>query len=198
MNSRILSIALLLFASANLLSAHCDSVKGPVITEAQVALDKGDVTPVLKWVPPGSEGEIRLAFAQTLAARKEGPSSKKLADQWFFETLVRVHRASEGEPYTGIKGAEFKPEEGIEMADVAIDSGSLAETEKEITAAVLSGLRKRYASVTEAKKYAGDSVEAGRRYVAAYVDFIHYVEKLHQTATNGAGHHGEVAAAHEH
>ncbi len=198
MKFRILSLTLLLIASAHVLSAHCDSVKGPVITEAQTALDKGDVTPVLKWVPAGSEREIRDAFAQALAARKQGAAAKKIADQWFFETLVRVHRASEGEPYTGLKGAEFKPEEGIEMADVAIDSGSLAATEKEITGAVLTGLRKRYAAVSEAKKHANDSVEAGRHYVAAYVDFIHYVEKLHQTATSGAGHHAEVAAKSDH
>ena len=35
-----------------------------------------------------------------------------------------------------------------------------------------------------------DSVEAGREFVAAYVEYVHYVEGLHQAA-QGAGHHHE-------
>jgi len=31
--------------------AHCDTLDGPVVTAAKAALEKGDVTGVLKWVP---------------------------------------------------------------------------------------------------------------------------------------------------
>ena len=172
----VIVLALLTFAVAPQILAHCDTLAGPVVADARVALEKRDVTPVLKWIPASSEPEIRDAFAKTLAARAVSPQAREVADQWFFETLVRVHRAAEGASFTGLKGAGYKPEEGIELADQAIESGSLEQAEK----AVLQQLRVRYAAVQEAKKHANESVEAGRHYVHAYVEFIHYVERLHQ------------------
>ena len=187
MNKIIAAFALTLTLAPPAL-AHCDSVNGPVITAAKQALEKGDVAPVLKWVPAADEKEIRAAFAKAVAARKSSPQAREVADQWFFETLVRVHRESEGVAYSGIKGADYKPEEGIELADQAIDSGSLTEVQKQIVGTVQSGLQHRFAEVIEAKAHANDSVEAGRAYVQAYVEFIHYVERLHQNATTAAGH----------
>jgi hypothetical protein len=195
MNKILIALALSL-TLASPAFAHCDSVNGPVISTARQALEKGDVTPVLKWVPAASEKEIRAAFAKTVAARKASPQAREVADQWFFETLVRVHRESEGAPYTGIKGAEYKPEEGIELADQAIDSGSLADVQKQLVGTVQSGLQHRFAEVLEAKTHANDSVDAGRAYVHAYVEFIHYVERLHQNATTAAGHHAAEHAGH--
>ncbi len=185
MRTAALAIVLALFTPA--LFAHCDSIAGPVITAARQALEKGDVTPVLKWVPAANEREIRDAFAKTVAARGASPQAREVADRWFFETLVRVHRQSEGEPFTGLKGAESKPEKGIELADQAIESGSLAEAEKVLMADLTAGLHKRFAAVMEAKKHAGESVEKGRHYVHAYVEFIHYAERMHETANEPAG-----------
>lgn len=187
MRFKVLLFGFIIVVAASSVFAHCDSVKGPVITTAQAALDKGDVTPVLKWVPASKEAEVRDAFAKTLAARKASPAAREVADRWFFETLVRVHRESEGAPYTGLKGADYKPEAGIELADKAVESGSLDEVQK----AVLTGLRQRFAHVQETKKHANDSVEAGREYVHAYVEFIHYVERL-----QGPGGHEQVAEGH--
>jgi hypothetical protein len=79
-------------------NAHCDTLDGPVVAAALVALENGDVTPVLKWVTRENEPEIRAAFSRTLAVRGKGPEAKGLADMYFFETLVRLHRAGEGEP----------------------------------------------------------------------------------------------------
>ena len=191
-----LFLALALTVIALPVFGHCDSVKGPVVVDAQLALDKGDVTPVLKWVKPADEKEIRDAFAQTLTVRAQGGEAKTLADRWFFETLVRVHRAGEGAGFTGLKGPDFKVEEGIELADAAIDSGSLDAAEKALMGTISEGLRERYAAVKAAKEHASHNVEAGRHYVEAYVEFIHYAERLHQAATTGAAH-GEGPAAHE-
>ncbi len=176
--------------------AHCDSVNGPVVTTAKAALAKGDVTPVLKWVKPSSEAEIRAAFATATKVRMLSPEARELADNYFFETLVRIHREGEGEPYTGLKPASYKVAEGIEQADKAIDSGSLDSAETLLTSAVRSGLHTRFAEVIEARKHADDGVDAGRRYVAAYVEFIHYVERLHVAATIAG--HGEGSIHGEH
>ncbi len=185
----VLSLVLLFAAFIPRLAGHCDSLAGPVISEARQALETKDVTPVLKWVPAAKEAEIRDAFTKTLAARAASPQAREVADRWFFETLVRVHRESEGAPFTGLKGADYKPEEGIEMADTAVDSGSIDAVQKQVLGDLSAGLRKRFAAVQEAKKHAHEGVDEGRHYVHAYVEFIHYVERLHAAANEPAGHH---------
>lgn len=194
MRHAIIALTLLLFAST--VFGHCDWVGGPVVQSAQKALDKGDLTPILRWIQPADEKEIRAAFDRTLKVRAAGGEAKALADRWFFEQLVRVHRRGEGASFDGLKGAEYTPEEGIELADKAIDSGSLEATEKALVGEITAGLRKRFAEVSEAKKHAEHNVEAGRHYVHAYVEFIHYAERLHQAATTAAAHGGASAEKH--
>ncbi|HEU4402921.1 MAG TPA: DUF6448 family protein [Candidatus Polarisedimenticolia bacterium] len=168
--------------------AHCDSLDGPVVVDARLALQKGDVTPVLKWVRPDDESAIRSSFARTLAVRALGPQAKDLADQSFFETLVRIHRAGEGAPYTGLKPAG-SVEPGIALADAALERGTVDALVEEIGNDAGRGIRERFARVLEAKRHQAESVSAGREYVEAYVTFIHYVEGIHR-AVKG------VAAAH--
>ena len=44
------------------------------------------------------------------------------------------------------------------------------------------------------KDYDPNDVAPGRRYVQAYVEYIHYVERLHEAATGAAaGHYAEAA-----
>ncbi len=158
--------------------AHCDSLDGPVVKEAQLALKKGDVTPLLKWVTKEHQKDIRSAFAQALAVRTKGKDARELADRFFFETLVRVHRSGEGAPYTGLKPAgTIAP--AVAAADKAIDAGSVDELSAKIGIAVRDGIRKRFAEVAEKKKHANDSVEAGREFVEAYVEYVHFVEGIH-------------------
>lgn len=177
-------------------SAHCDTMDGPVVRDAKLALKNADVGPVLKWVRRADEPSIRAAFDNTMKVRALSPAARDVADAYFFETLVRIHRASEGEPYTGLKPAGTQVEPGIALADEALESGSADKVVKKVTAEVADGIRQRYAKVQQASKHAQESVEAGREYVAAYVEYIHYVESLHQ-AVAGPGadaHHTELAA----
>jgi hypothetical protein len=177
-------------------AAHCDTMDGPVVTAAKLALETGDVTPVLKWVPKADEPQIKAAFERTLKVRALSPEAREMEDNYFFETLVRIHRASEGEPYTGLKPAGTEVEPGIALADKALDAGSADELVKQVTAEVARGIRERFARAQEASKHASESVEAGRKYVAAYVEFIHYVESLHQAVTGPASHaHHEAQVA---
>lgn len=167
--------------------AHCDSLEGPVVQDARRALDSGDVTPVLKWVSAEREDEIREAFTRTLAVRDRGDEAKDLADRHFFETLVRIHRAGEGELFAGLKPAsEIDP--GIAAADRALESGSADELTRNLAAAISDGILKRFVAATERRKHADDSVDAGRAYVQAYVDYIHFVESVNRLSTHGAPH----------
>jgi hypothetical protein len=112
--------------------AHCDTMDGPVVKAAQAALEKGNVTPVLKWVKPPQEADVRAAFQKTLAVRGLGREARDLADQYFFETLVRLHREGEGAPYTGLKPAGAV-EPVVAAADKALEAGSVEELTREIT-----------------------------------------------------------------
>lgn len=170
--------------------AHCDTMNGPVVTEAKAALEKGDVAPVLKWVKKDNEGEIRAAFKKTLNVRSKGPEARELADMYFFETLVRIHRAGEGASYTGLKTVPVEPI--IAAADKALEAGTADDLTKMVTGHVAAGIRERFGKAVEAKKRANDSVEAGREYVEAYVQYTHYVEGLHQAVAGSTDPHGEA------
>jgi hypothetical protein len=169
---------------------HCDTLTGPVVLDAQEALNKGDVTPVLKWVKKEQEKEVKEAFKKTLAVREKGADSEKLADRYFYETLVRLHRAGEGAPYTGLK--HEKPEPAITMADEALQKGSVAVLEKMLVKEVSDGLSSRFHAALDKRKRSGQSVEAGRAYVEAYIDYTHYVEGI-MRVIQGKVHSGEAA-----
>jgi hypothetical protein len=188
----IMAALLLLPKSA---AAHCDTMDGPVVSAAKLALKTGDITPALKWVSKTDEPQIRVAFERTLKIRTLNPEVREIADNYFFETLVRVHRAGEGEPYTGLKPAGTKVEPGVALADKALETGSADALIQQATTEVAHNIRQRFAQAQEASKHAGQNVEAGRSYVAAYVEFIHYVERLHQAVTGPASHHHEAHVA---
>ena len=187
----IIAILIALFlAFPNGASAHCDTLDGPVIQTARTALENKDVTPVLKWVTKENEHEIRTLFNKTLTVRVKGPEAKELADMYFLETLVRLHRAGEGAPYTGLKPAgEVDP--AVAAADKALETGSVDGLVKALTRRIELGIRERFFHAIEKKKNVADSIDSGREFVAAYVEFTHYVERLHVDAAGGAPHHAE-------
>jgi hypothetical protein len=176
--------------------AHCDTLDGPVVSAAKAALERGDVTPVLRWVQPHDEATIRSAFAKALAVRAKGPEARELADMYFFETLVRIHRAGEGAPYEGIMPAGTV-EPGIAEADAAVATGSVDALAHGVAEKVGEGIRHRFERAMELKGHADESVEAGRRYVEAYVEFIHYVERLHNDIAAQAEHQEHEMHRHE-
>jgi hypothetical protein len=186
-----LALALSLLLLPGAAGAHCDSLDGPVVLTARASLDKGEVTPILKWVRAADEHEITEDFEKTLAVRGKGPEAKELADHYFFETLVRVHRAGEGAPYTGLKATVAEAGPAVVGADKALETGSVEDLVKLVTQDAAEGIEKRFRRALELKKHAGESVDKGREFVAAYVDYVHHVEGLHAAAASG-GHHGEA------
>jgi hypothetical protein len=168
--------------------AHCDTLDGPVVETARQALASGDVTPLLKWVSIKDEQLIRTAFQNTVEVRKLGGKAQELADMYFFETLVRIHREGEGASYTGLKaGSEIDP--AVALADKALETGSVDKLTSVLTEAAARGIRERFNRALETKKHADESVSAGREFVEAYVTFTHYVENLHDSVKGGTEHH---------
>jgi hypothetical protein len=192
----VLIILEFLALTPNRAVGHCDGMDGPVVKAAQKALATGNVNLVLIWVQKGDEPELRVVFGQTINVRKLGGEARALADRYFFETVVRLHRAGEGAPYTGLKpaGRDFGP--AIPAADKAIEDGSADRLFKLLSDAVQTGASKQFQATLAKKKFDPNDVEAGRAYVKAYVEFVHYVERIYESAKNPAhGHYSENAEA---
>ncbi len=167
--------------------AHCDTMNGPVVATAQQALETGNVTPVLKWISSEQEHTIRTAFQNTIEVRKLGGQARDLADQYFFETLVRIHREGEGAPYTGLKpGAAIDP--AVALADKALGNGSVEKLATVLTQAMTNGINERFHRALASQKHAEESVSAGREFVNDYVIFTHYIEGLHGLIKGGTAH----------
>ncbi len=173
-------------------SAHCDTLDGPVVKAARLALEKRDPSPVLWWVKAANEAEVKAAFQKTLAVRAASPAARELADTWFFETVVRLHRAGEGAPFDGLKPAGAELPHAVVAADQALEGKvSVDALAKHVSGAVVAGIRERFAETAERRKLAPSDVEAGRRFVESYVDYVHYVEGLAKMAEGHGGHHAE-------
>src|SRR5512141_478966 len=153
------SVILLVIAlSSSPAFGHCDTMNGPVVKAAQNALKTGDVNLVLIWVKKIDEPEIRAAYEKTLRVRKQSPEAQALADMYFFETLVRIHRAGEGAPYTGLKSGEADIEPGIAAADKALESGSGEELVHHMLEAAGKGVQEKFTAVKAAKGFKPDDV----------------------------------------
>lgn len=201
----VMAAAMVLIAGAGVLlraepaDAHCDSVNGPVVGAARLALERNDVRLVLPYVKPDGESELTAAFRHTMEARMAGPAAAEVADRWFFETAVRLHRAGEGASFTGLKDtSDFGP--ALEAADHALHSGSVDEVIAVLNAAISEGVIARFQAVQVARAEADQAgtVEAQRERAETELMFEQYVEQIYVSARGGAHQSGGEAAGHAH
>ena len=107
---------------------------------------------------------------------------------------MRVHRAGEGAPYTGLKPAgEIEP--AIAAADKSIETGKLEPVAKLVIDRTKDGLHGQFDAVTAKKKYNPNDVAAARAYVGAYVEYVHYVERLYNAAGSPEAAHAQAMPA---
>jgi hypothetical protein len=163
--------------------AHCDGLDGPVVQAAQKAIATGDVNLVLIWVQKSDEDQIRKVFKETLAVRKLSPEARQLADTHFFETLVRLHRAGEGAGFTGLKPAGRDLGPAIPAADKALRGGNIEPLVKLLTTTIQDRVRDHFNEAFTKQKFGKDDLDTGRAFAQAYVEYIHCVEALYETAT---------------
>ena len=157
---------------------HCDTMDGPVVKAAKMALATKNINYVLIWVHEKEEAEIRSAFTKVSRVRGMGREARDLADRYFFETVIRLHRAGEGEPYTGLKPSGTEDTALFVEIDKAIEKGSVSAITGKFPADERSAIEERFREVTAKKKFGVNDVAAGRRFVESYVTFLHFVEKI--------------------
>lgn len=182
----IFTVALILgFTSTT--QAHCDRLNGPVAVAAKKALETGNVLKALIWVGEQQAEELKAKFTQSLEVYNNGEPSRQLAERYFMETTVRLHREVEGMPYTGLKPAQASSED-IQTAEQALDSGDLSPVTDLLAEEIQQKTNELYKQAMQAKESRGESVEAGRRWVDAYVKYIVHVHSLYQKIQAGPAH----------
>jgi len=177
---------------------HCDTMDGPVVTAAKRALETGNVNLILPWAPKKAEAELKKAFERTLYVRKLGKEAMKLADYWFFETAVRLHREGEGAPYTGLKPAGLDWGPVVPRAEKAVEKGNPKEVIEFISHAVEEELQRRFKHAMAKKKYDENDVDAMREYVQAELGFILYSHGLYMNIKGGKEHGEGGTGGHKH
>lgn len=181
----IIAVAILTGMPAAL--AHCDSVDGPVAKAVGKALDSGNVNPVLAYVPAASEAEMRAAFDRSRIVRTLSPQARVLADEAFLETAIRLHRAGEGAPFTGVKPAGINYGPAIPAAEHAVETGDLLKLRTALVDEIEHALRERLAVVQKVQKASREprepnEVPAARERVSAELDFVTFAESIRQAA----------------
>lgn len=171
---------------------HCDTLDGPVVTAARDALEQEDVNLILPYVPEIGEAEVRTAFAKVIEARKAGGQAREVADLYFFETVVRIHRAGEGAAYTGLKPAGLDEGPVIPVAERAIETGSPDALAKMLSDAVAHEVRHRFQHLMHLRDHSPQDVGRAREYVEAMLGLEVYSHQLYQAIKSDPheGHHG--------
>lgn len=170
---------------------HCDTMDGPVVKMAQKALDANDVKIILPYVKKEDEKEVTEVFKKVIEARKSDGIVKEIADLYFFETVVRIHRAGEGAPYTGLKPVGLSVGPVIPVAEKAIESGSPAKLIKTLTKMLQDEIQKRFKHMMHLKEGADKSVNNARKYVEAILGLQVWSHKLYQAIKSGPHEHAE-------
>lgn len=183
----ILTMVFVLLLVSFSASAHCDSYDGPVITDAVKALETNNVDFVLKWITEEQEEEIIQLFNKTFELKKGDKEIYAIVEKHFFETLVRLHRETEGEPYTGLKPAG-STKQIIQMTDEALKEGHVDDFLVKLNAHIDRVVREKYKKVITLNKVKDNSAQQGRAFVEAYVDYTHTVASMHDIMENGPKH----------
>jgi len=164
---------------------HCESLDGPVVKAATHALDTSDVRRVLPFVPEEAEPELTRVFDQVSEVRTTSPEVGEVADRFFYETAVRLHRAGEGAPFTGLKPAGLDVGPVIPVAEQAIAQGSVDELADLLCEILRAEIEARFHRVMQLKETAGQDVAKSRRYVSAMLGLQVYAHRLYQRIKSG-------------
>ena len=183
----VVVIISLMFALPFSSLAHCDSYDGPVIKEAYKALETNNVSLVLKWISKEQEQEIISLFNKTSKLKSGDKEIYQIVEKHFLETLVRLHRETEGAPYTGLKPAG-STKKIVVLSDKAIDSTSADDLVGKLNGHVEKVVREKYNLVSALNIEKDISAEKGREFVKAYVDYTHTLEAIHGILESGGGH----------
>lgn len=180
-------IALFSLMGTQQASAHCDSFDGPALIDAAKALETNNVELIKKWILAEDEAVVVPLFHKTYSLKDGDAEVYEIVKTHFYETFVRLHREMEGATFTGLKPAGTTAHITV-MSDKALENGNFEGLLVALNKHVNGQLTEKYEKTAALYRVKDRSVEDGRAYVAAYVDYTHAVEAVHDIL-EGGGHH---------
>lgn len=166
------------------MAPHCDTMDGPVVNAAEMALEMEDINYILPFVPQTAEDELKEAFRKTLSVRELSEEAGELADYWFFETAVRLHRKGEEKPYEGLKPAGLDWGPVISKAEEAIEDEDPGKVIDFLTGVLEDEIQKRFQRAISLKDHDINDISTAREYVNAMLGFVLYSHHLYKFIIN--------------
>jgi len=161
------------------MAPHCDTMDGPVVTAAELALEMENINYVLPYVKKDLERELKDAFDKTIVVRELSGDAAEVADYWFFETAVRLHMSGKGKSYTGIKHSGLNQGSVINKAEEAIETGDKSELEEFLMDFIGEAFERRFETAMYKKEYDLNNIDAARDYLNSMLEFVLFVNKLY-------------------
>jgi hypothetical protein len=169
---------------------HCDTLDGPVVAAAREAFAADDVDRVLPYVPVDGEDEVRVAFDLARQARVAGGAAREVADLYFFDTVVRVHRRGEGAAHTGLKPAGLDVGPVIPLAEEAASCGDPAPLLAVLAGELEQQAVRRVDHVQTLAAHADEGVPAARAATSARLGLLVWSHRLYTAMRAGAHDNG--------
>jgi hypothetical protein len=164
----------------DIMAVYCETMDGPVVTAAELALEMENVNYVLPFVKEEYESELKDAFDRTVIVRELSGEAAEVADYWFFETSVRLHLMGKGKLYGGIKKSGIIREQIIQKAQEAVETGDKTTLENFLMGVMSEAIENRFEAAVSKKDYEINDTEAGRDYIDSMLDFMQFVHGIYK------------------
>ncbi len=164
---------------------HSESMDGPVVNAAEIALDMENVNYILPFVAVEHEGELKEAFERTILVRELSADAAELADYWFFETAVRLHLSGRGKSYDGIKPTGYNRRPALTLAEEALKKENPSDLVEFMVSFMKEDIQSRFEDALSKKDYQISDIESGRDYISSKQDFVRYLDKLYEFMEQG-------------
>jgi hypothetical protein len=167
------------------MTLYCDSMDGPVVKAAEVALEMENVNYALPYILEKYEDELKDAFERTIQVRELSGDAAELADYWFFETTVRLHLKGRKRPYNGLKPSGINGDPVLSMADQAINNENLKDLMNFLLNSIKEDVDVRFDEVVSKKDYDINDIDDARDYVDSMLNFYFYLQQLFKFMEEG-------------
>lgn len=161
------------------MSIYYDTMDGPVVTAAELALEMENVNYVLPYVKKEYERELKDAFEKTIAVRELSGEAAEVADYWFFETSVRLNMIGSGKSYSGLKQSQFNKGNIILKAQESIEKEDKLPLETYLIELLRESIETRFEIVVSKKEYDTNDIDSARDYVDSLLDFVQFSNDIY-------------------
>ena len=161
------------------MSPICDTMDGPVVTAAELALEMENINYVIPYVKKKYERELRDAFDRAIIVRELSGEAAEVADYWFFETAVRLHVLGDGKSYTGIRHSGLNRGPMITKTEEAIEIGDNTVLKEFLMNLIEESFENQFEEIMSKKEYDLNDVDAARDYITSMLEFIRFTHDLY-------------------